>query len=82
MDRPRAVPASDRSMLIGVLANLSAGFMGMRDEQDAAHTFEHMMDRYRADLSHFLGHVPTDDECHRALEDQVHRLRVSIGEYS
>ena len=70
-------------MLIGVLANLSAAFTGgIRDSGDAVSLIEHMMQRYRADLGRHLGRAATEFECQQALEQQVHRLRVSIGEYS
>ena len=70
-------------MIIGVLANLSAAFTGsIRDSGEAVTLMEHMMQRYRADLGSHLGRAPSEYDCRQALEQQVHRLRVSIGEYS
>lgn len=83
MDQPEAVLGSDRALTIGLLANLSAAFLGgVRDEVDAANLLNKLLDRYRSDLSRQLGHQPGDEECHQALEQHIHRLRVSIGEYS
>ena len=70
-------------MMIGVLANLSAAFTGgISDSGDAVTLLEHLMQRYRADLGRQLGRPPSEYDCQQALEQQVHRLRVSIGEYS
>jgi hypothetical protein len=83
MDQPEAVSPSDRTMMIGVLATLSAAFTGgIRDSGDAVTLIKHMMQRYRADLGSHLGRAPSEFDCQQALEQQVHRLRVSIGEYS
>jgi hypothetical protein len=82
MDQPEAVSPSDRTMMIGVLATLNAAFTGgIRDPDDVVTLIEHMMQRYRADLGRHLGRAPSEFDCQQALE-QIHRLRVSIGEYS
>lgn len=83
MDQPEAVLVTDRTLAIGILANLSSAFLGgIRDEGDAANILNAMIERYRSDLEGQLGHSPSDNECHEALEQHVHHLRVSIGEYS
>jgi len=66
---------ADRVLTIGVLARLSGWFLTPEAGGDKA-----MMDRYRRDLEHELGHVPTNQECHEQLEAQIVRLRHSIGE--
>ena len=69
--------------MISVLATLSAAFAaGIRHPGDAATPAGHLAKRYRADLATRLGRPPSECECHQALEQQIHRLRVSIGEYS
>jgi hypothetical protein len=65
----------DRVLTIGVLARLAGWFLTPEAGGDEA-----MMDRYRRDLGRLVGHVPTNEECHRRLEDQIVRLRHSIGE--
>ncbi|WP_390226538.1 hypothetical protein [Gryllotalpicola reticulitermitis] len=65
----------DRVLTIGVLARLAGWFLAPEAGGDEA-----MMDRYRRDLGHDIGHVPTNEECHQHLEAQVVRLRHSIGE--
>jgi len=83
MDWPEAVLVTDRTLTIGILANLSSAFLGgIRDEGDAANILNAIIERYRSDLEGQLGHNPSGNECHQALEQHVHRLRVSIGEYS
>lgn len=67
--------------MIGVLANLSAAFLGADEDGPAgADSMRHMVGRYRSDLAGQLGHAPSNQECWAALEAQVARLRVSIGE--
>lgn len=81
MDKPEIVTLEDRTMLIGVLANLSAAFVNAPEEARVdARSMLHMIDRYRRDLAARLGRAPSDEECHAELEAQVARLRVSIGE--
>jgi hypothetical protein len=83
MDQPDSVPPSDRELMIGRLATLRAAFAGgIRHPGDAATLSGHLVKRYRADLATRLGRPPSECECHQALEQQIHRLRVSIGEYS
>ncbi|PPF56540.1 hypothetical protein C5C55_08500 [Rathayibacter sp. AY1C2] len=79
MDHPELVTHDDRTISIGVLANLSSGFL-VSDPSTEASTLNHMMNRYRSDLGKRIGHTPSDDECHSALEEQIQRLRRSIGE--
>jgi hypothetical protein len=66
---------ADRVVTIGVLARLSAWFLTPEAGGDHA-----MMERYRRDLGHEIGHAPPDAECHEQLEAQIARLRRSIGE--
>jgi hypothetical protein len=81
VDKPEIVTLEDRTMLIGVLANLSAAFVGGPGEARVdARSMLHMIDRYRRDLAARLGRAPSDEECHAELEAQVARLRLSIGE--
>jgi hypothetical protein len=81
VDKPGVVTREDRTMMIGVLANLSAAFLGADEDRPAdTNSMRHMVGRYRSDLARQLGHAPSDQECWAALEEQVARLRVSIGE--
>ncbi|ROS75666.1 hypothetical protein EDF24_1236 [Curtobacterium sp. PhB130] len=82
MDHPELVTFADRRIMIGVLANLAAAFLGEVDHPRAASPLvRHMTDRFRSDLARDLRHAPTDQECYEALEAQIDRLRHSIGEY-
>lgn len=79
-DRPDLVTLDDRTISIGVLANLSSSFLagvGLAHEETL---LRHMRERFRTDLGSRLGHTPSDQECHAALDAQIHRLRLSIGE--
>jgi len=68
-------------MMIGVLANLSAAFLGADEDRPAgADSMRHVVGRYRSNLGTLLGHAPSDQECWAGLEAQVARLRVSMGE--
>jgi hypothetical protein len=81
VDKPEVVTREDRTMMIGVLANLSAAFLAADEHLPAGeHSMRHVVDRYRSDLAMQLGHGPSDRECWMAVEAQVERLRVSIGE--
>jgi len=82
MDHPELAAFADRRIMIGVLANLAAAFLGAVDHSRAAGPLmQHMINRFRGDLERDLGHAPTDQECYEALEAQIDRLRHSIGEY-
>jgi hypothetical protein len=81
VDNPEIVTLQDRTILIGVLANLSAAFLDMPGEAHAqARSMRYMTDRYRQDLAARRGRMPTDEQCRAELEAQVARLRLSIGE--
>ncbi|RII95481.1 hypothetical protein DZF95_00925 [Clavibacter michiganensis] len=81
MDKPEIVTLEDRTILIGVLANLSAAFLGVTGDARAdARSMLHMTERYRSDFAGRLGRAPSDEECRVELEAQVARLRRSIGE--
>lgn len=68
-------------MMIGMLAKLSAVFLAADEDHPAgADAMSHIAGRYRSDLATLLSHTPSDQECWSALEAQVARLRVSIGE--
>lgn len=82
MDHPELVTFADRRIMIGVLANLAAAFLGAVDHPRAAGPLMlHMTDRFRRDLERDIGHAPTDQKCREVLEAQIERLRRSIGEY-
>jgi hypothetical protein len=82
MDHPELVTVADRRIMIGVLANLAAAFLGAVDHPRAAGSLmRHMTDRFRNDLGRDLGRTPTDQACYEAVEAQIDRLRHSIGEY-
>lgn len=82
MDHPELVTVADRRIMIGVLANLAAAFLGAVDHPRAAGSpMRHMTDRFRNDLGRDLGRTPTDRECYEAVEALIDRLRRSIGEY-
>jgi hypothetical protein len=81
VDKPEVVTREDRTVMIGVLANLSAAFLGADEDHSAdANSMGQMVGRYRSDVARQLGHAPSDQECWAALEAQVARLRASIGE--
>jgi hypothetical protein len=68
-------------MMIGVIENLSAAFLGADGDRSAgADSMRRMAGRYRSDLAGRLGRAPSNQECRTALEAQVARLRVSVGE--
>ncbi|MCS5521426.1 MULTISPECIES: hypothetical protein [Curtobacterium] len=82
MDHPELVTVADRRVMIGVLANLAAAFLGAVDHPRAAGSLtRNMTARFRNDLGRDLGRTPTDQECYEAVEAQIDRLRRSIGEY-
>jgi hypothetical protein len=82
MDHPELVTVADRRIMIGVLANLAAAFLGAVDHSRAAGSLiQHMTDRFRKDLGRDLGRIPTDQGCYEAIEAQIDRLRHSIEEY-
>jgi len=82
MDHPELVTVADRRIMIGVLANLAAAFLGAVDHPRAAGSLtRHMTDRFRGDLGSDLGRTPSDQECYEAVEAQIDRLRHSIDEY-
>lgn len=82
MDNPEFVTHEDRRIMIGILANFTSAFCGDANQQHGADSFaDQMTTRFRADLARDLGHAPTDQECFQQIDDQIERLRYSLGEF-
>lgn len=69
-------------MMINVLVDLKATFLGQVGHPDAADAVgRHMMDRLRRILDGDLRHGQTDQECHEASDARINQRQHSIGDY-